>query len=269
LGWGRNLREPGAAQFSQFGSGAPFVGAEDRAARAAHFCVSSEKRRPPNKLSFKKRLDRLVSSCFVLPMTHKGWHNRGYLPHFDARALVQHIVLCTRTALELESLRLLASSPIEERPRLADAMLDRSQDGAVFRDPVYVAALEEQILFFDGIRYDALAWCIMPNHAHVVICCHSEISLGQIVRTWKNQTLRAATANPVRKAEIFAKDYFDRFMRNGLQTERTIAYVEQNPVTAGLCAASEDWRFSSAWHRSRGWTPRTENLPVSSGSGSY
>ena len=202
-------------------------------------------------------------------MSHKGWHSRGYLPHFDARALVQHVVLCTKKALEPDALRVISSLPLEERRHHVDKMLDRSQAGTIFHDPIFAAALEEQFLFFDGKRYDALAWCIMPNHAHVVICCHSEISLSQIVRTWKNQTARAAAASFGRRVDIFAKDYFDRFMRNGIQTERAIAYVEQNPVTAGLCEASEDWRFSSAWHLARGWTPRTETLPVSSGSGSY
>ncbi|OYU52487.1 MAG: hypothetical protein CFE27_07185 [Alphaproteobacteria bacterium PA1] len=164
---------------------------------------------------------------------------------------------------------MLSSLPLDERRGLVDKMLDRSQAGAIFHDPMFAAALEEQFLFFDGRRYDALAWCIMPNHAHVVICCHSEISLGQIVRTWKNQTVRAAAASRGRRVEIFARDYFDRFMRNGIQTQRAIAYVEQNPIAVGLCEASEEWRFSSAWHRARGWMPKTENLPISIGTGSY
>jgi REP element-mobilizing transposase RayT len=198
-------------------------------------------------------------------MKHKGWHSRGYLPHFDARGVVQHVVLCTKGALDQDSLSKLSQLSPAEKYEQVDAWLDASQSGAIFHDPRCAAALEEQCFYFDGQRYDLLAWCVMPNHAHVVMCCCGETSLGQIIRTWKVQTVRAIVACFGHKVDIFAKDYFDRFMRNGNQTLSTIAYVERNPVVAGLCDVPEDWRFSSAWHRARGWVPKTKNLPVTIG----
>jgi putative DNA methylase len=196
-------------------------------------------------------------------MTSKGWHSRGYLPHFDAKGVVQHIVLHTRAALPVAILAEMANLEARERHRLLDAALDASLSGKVFGDARCALALEAQLLHFDGLRYDLLAWCIMPNHVHVVMCCLGQTSVGQIVRTWKVQSTAAINMIQGTKGPVFAADYFDRYMRDGQQTERTIAYVENNPVTAALCVHPADWRPSSAHHRAKNWHPRTENLPLS------
>jgi REP element-mobilizing transposase RayT len=196
-------------------------------------------------------------------MKQKGWHSRGYLPHFDAEGVVQHVVLHTRNALTREfydGVRDL--EPTQKRKRFDEA-LDASDAGRIFGNPRCAHGLESQLLYFDGERYDLLAWCIMPNHVHVVMCCLNDISLGQIVRTWKVQTTATVNAMLGTKGPIFAPDYFGRFMRNGKQAERAIGYVENNPVTAGLCRDPAERPYSSAYSRSNSWNPKTDNLPSS------
>jgi putative transposase len=193
----------------------------------------------------------------------KGWHSRGYLPHFDAKGVVQHIVLNTANALAPEFFESLSNLEPSEKRRRIDAALDASSRGRVFENTRFAFALETQLRHFDGVRYDLLAWCIMPNHFHVVLCCLGSATLGQIVRTWKVQTTVTINAILGATGPVFAPDYFDRFMRNGKQTERAIAYVEDNPVAAGLCLEPQEWRFSSAHYRASGWHPKTENLPLS------
>ena len=196
-------------------------------------------------------------------MTNKGWHSRGYLPHFDAKGVVQHIVLHTRKALSNDFISSVGELESSEKLRRLDAALDASTTGSVFSDGRCAYILESQLRYFDGERYDLLAWCIMPNHVHVMLCCHSEATLGQIVRTWKVQATVAINALLGSKGSIFAPDYFDRFMRSGRQTARAIAYVENNPVASGLCVNPLDWQFSSAYNRAKSWHPKTENLPLS------
>jgi REP element-mobilizing transposase RayT len=196
-------------------------------------------------------------------MTHKGWHTRGYLPHFDAKSVVQHVVFHTRHALSDALVRELSTLDVSEKRRRFDAALDASKRGCVFEDQRCALLLEDQFHHFDGERYDLLAWCIMPNHVHVVLCCIDDIALGQIVRTWKVQATIAINALLGTKGPIFAPDYFDRFMRNGKQTERAIAYIENNPVAAGLCMYPSEWRYSSAHSRLEGGRPKTDSLPLS------
>jgi len=45
-------------------------------------------------------------------------------------------------------------------------------------------------------------------------------------------------------------DCFDRYIRNAEHFVKTIKYIEDNPVKAGLCSRPEDWPFSSARRRS-------------------
>ncbi len=45
------------------------------------------------------------------------------------------------------------------------------------------ALVEAALLHFDGGRYCMLAWCIMPNHVHVVAELRQGLSLGAIVRS--------------------------------------------------------------------------------------
>jgi hypothetical protein len=38
--------------------------------------------------------------------------------------------------------------------------------------------------YFDGDRYELLAWCVMPNHVHVVFEPHLQVD--RIVHSWKS-----------------------------------------------------------------------------------
>ena len=130
-------------------------------------------------------VDDRVCSCFVQIMAQLGWHSRGYLPHFDVGGLVQHVVIHTQAALPIEFLAWLETASAQTRRRQVDLALDGSQRGAVFSDGFCAAAAEDQLLHFQGTRYDLLGWCIMPNHIHVILCVYTGATLGQIIRSWK------------------------------------------------------------------------------------
>ncbi len=49
-----------------------------------------------------------------------------------------------------------------------------------------------------------------------------------------------------RKGPFWAKDYFDRWIRNLDEEQRITRYIERNPVKAGLCSTPEDWLWSGA-----------------------
>jgi hypothetical protein len=42
------------------------------------------------------------------------------------------------------------------------------------------------------------------------------------------------------------REYFDRWMRSDAELVKTIQYVEDNPVRAGLADCPENFRWSSA-----------------------
>ncbi|MEX1049053.1 MAG: hypothetical protein WED15_05975 [Akkermansiaceae bacterium] len=45
---------------------------------------------------------------------------------------------------------------------------------------------------------------------------------------------------------FWMRDYWDRYIRDADHFDNVRAYIERNPVTAGLCKQSRDWPWSSA-----------------------
>ncbi len=85
----------------------------------------------------------------------------------------------------------------------------------------------------------------MPNHVHLLLERFPDWPIPGLVRSWKSFTARRA--NPAAGGgKFWAREYFDRAMRTDEQLRHTAAYIEANPVSAGLCAAPGDWPWSSA-----------------------
>lgn len=165
----------------------------------------------------------------------KGWHSRGYLPHFDSPERIQHVVF--RTAGSLPKSALGAD---------IDAHLDRCEGERPLADPIVAQIVEDTIRHFDHARFRLFAWVIMPNHAHVVVEPLANFSLGATVRSWKAFSATKINERTGARGSFWARDYFDRYMRDESDLQQTIAYVESNPVRAGLAVEPRDWRWSSA-----------------------
>jgi putative transposase len=195
-------------------------------------------------------------------ITKPGWHQRGYLPHFDAHTLLQHIIFRTHSALPKTVLDQASMLSANLGRAMMDRALDASSDGRIFSEPEFAEIMEEAVRFFDGQRYDLQAWCVMPNHVHVVLVVYPDVLLSKVVQSWKQAAALKINRILDKTGPVFALDYFDRFVRDLPQAQRLMHYVEANPVKAGLCANAEDWRWSSARARSLGWKACHERLPV-------
>ena len=199
---------------------------------------------------------------------HRGWHSRGYLPHCDCPGLLQSITFCLADAVpadliaawkeELDQLESIA-------PRTATHLHDLDRDareaelheriaryedtghGACWlRDERIATQVENALLYFDDERYRLLAWCVMPNHVHVLIETVEGHPLGTVVHSWKSFTALEANRTLGREGSFWLPDYYDRFIRDEEHLAAVVTYIVGNPVKAGLVQQPEDWRFSSA-----------------------
>jgi REP element-mobilizing transposase RayT len=186
-----------------------------------------------------------------------GWHNRGYLPHFDCYGAAQHVIFRTFASLDAASINNARTMSQDQARAWLDEKLDHSKTGRIFDGTRAADMMEETLRYFDGSRFDLLAWCVMPNHVHSLIVPLGENRLGDIVRTWKMQATKRLGCG-----RVFATDYYDRFIRNSKHMATTLAYIENNPVKAGLCIEPSEWAWSSASKKAQGWMPRTENCPL-------
>jgi len=180
-------------------------------------------------------------------MAHRGWHSRGYLPHFDSAETIQFVTFRLFDSLPRAVAEMLAKQP--DNLAKTDENLDGGLGACWLKDPTIAALVEDAMLHFDGDRYRLLAWCIMPNHVHVVVEPIEGTGLGAIGQAWKSFTAHRANSVLDRSGPFWHKDYFDRFIRDEGHLARTIDYVERNPVKAGLASTADSWSWSSARRR--------------------
>ncbi|MBS0537976.1 MAG: transposase [Proteobacteria bacterium] len=177
-------------------------------------------------------------------MEHKGWHSRGYLPHFDSPETIQFITFRLADSLPRHVVESLKAT--NEYALALDRELDSGLGACWLREPRIAEVVQNALLHFDGQRYRLMAWCLMPNHVHVVAEAIDGYSLTDVVRGWKSFSARRANEMLGRTGRFWDPDYFDRYMRDEEHLHRTIEYVEHNPVKARLVAATEEWAWSSA-----------------------
>ena len=91
----------------------------------------------------------------------------------------------------------------------------------------------------------------MPNHVHLLLTPNADIELSQIMHSIKSFTSNKINQAVGRKGKLWQEESFDRYIRDRNHYEKTIAYIENNPVKAGLCEKPGDWQFSSELFRSQ------------------
>lgn len=115
----------------------------------------------------------------------------------------------------------------------------------LLNQPSIANVVQGTILYFEGTRYHLLAWCVMPNHVHVVIQPAPLFALRQILHTWKSFTANRINKMLRRNGPLWERESFNHLIRRPEQVEHFIRYTHSNPVEAGLCTAPVDWPFSS------------------------
>lgn len=129
----------------------------------------------------------------------------------------------------------------EERRRLAQQhsrMLERYLDAGAGRcwlsSAVVAGAVADSLRKFDGTRYRLFAWCVMPNHVHVVFQTIAGNALSGILHSWKSFTAKKANQILKRSGTFWQHEYYDLLIRDQAEFARAVVYVAENPQKAGL-----------------------------------
>ena len=145
-----------------------------------------------------------------------------------------------------------AERRVSELHRRIERYADAGAGSCWLGVPAVGDAVREVLIEGRGRSHDLIAWCVMPNHVHAVVRPLGGVELAGLVRGWKAVSARKANLLLSRVGPFWMRGYFDRYIRSPEHLERAIAYVEGNPVKAGLVARPEDWLLSSASERKRG-----------------
>jgi len=166
----------------------------------------------------------------------------------------------------------------KEQPRNSESRRDRalrhSKRLFALTDDALDAALAEQrwlerseiadlilenLFHHAGQLFRLWAFVVMSNHIHVLIeplslgdRRKSEpgdddfVALAQITHSLKSYTAKRANILLNREGAFWQEESFDHWVRNEKEFARILAYIENNPVKAGLVDSPEKWRWSSA-----------------------
>jgi REP element-mobilizing transposase RayT len=132
-----------------------------------------------------------------------------------------------------------------------DEALDRQPTGPMWLRDVRIARMIVNALRYGEFKslYRLHAFVVMPNHVHAIWTPLSNHS--RIMQWLKGTTARRANRILGGHGAFWQDESFDHWIRNGREFDNVLAYVEYNPVSAGLVESAEDWPWSSASRGSR------------------
>lgn len=199
---------------------------------------------------------------------------RRNLPHFQPEGAIFFVTTRLAGSLPLEAIERLQEQRRVNRqavehmvapPELKQALwydedkryfgrFDRLLDGATagplwLSEPRVAELVCEAIRRHDGRLYDLIAYCLMPNHAHLIFTPQPRPDGRYYALAWIMQRLKGGTAYQAnqllgRRGAFWQHESYDHTVRDGRELERIVAYVLQNPVKAGLAAAWDEWPWT-------------------------
>jgi putative transposase len=129
-----------------------------------------------------------------------------------------------------------------------DRCLDQASSGPTWLKIPEIARCGEDAIQFGDRQlklYTLLAYVIMANHVHIVV--QPKTTLSHITKSIKGFTARKCNEILGWTGEKFWQDEsYDHWARTDRELQKIIAYVEKNPLRAGLVGSMEEWPWSSA-----------------------
>ncbi len=121
---------------------------------------------------------------------------------------------------------------------------NRRQD-VFFEDADYAAYVALVSAACVRANVACLAWCLMPNHVHLILVPRDEDGLRAALGEAHRRYSRRINVENGWTGYLW-QGRFASYPMDDAHLMAALRYVEQNPVRAGLVPRAEDWRWSSA-----------------------
>lgn len=115
--------------------------------------------------------------------------------------------------------------------------------------PEIANLIKEVLLYHNGQRYDLYAYCIMPNHVHVIIQLSPQLDgnpfpLPKITQSWKRHSSMKIKMLLNISDSVWQAESYDHVIRNEKELSYYLEYILDNPVKAGLVNMPQDWEHT-------------------------
>ena len=120
--------------------------------------------------------------------------------------------------------------------------LDAGAGASVLRDAELARIVIEELVGLTDWCVEVAHFTIMPNHFHALVVPQPGCSrtLSDIMKRLKGRSglrIRGALGGT---GSVWQREWFDRWIRHEAEWERTVRYIQENPVEAGLVARWQD-----------------------------
>jgi len=129
------------------------------------------------------------------------------------------------------------------------ALIDGSTHGPHWLgEPRVAEVVSRAIHSHDNTDFELFAFCIMPNHVHMIFHVTGASGNGPLVtdilRQIKGKTARECNLVLHRSGPFWQHESYDHVVRDSEELRRTIWYVLHNPVKAALVNDWSDWPWT-------------------------
>ena len=129
-----------------------------------------------------------------------------------------------------------------------DRHLDAARSGPLYLKQEPIAQLVIASIRYNAEQlqhYELHAFVVMANHVHLLVL--PRVNPSRFLQSVKGYTAREANRLLGRTGQPFWQaESYDHWVRDDRESDRIRAYIENNPVRAGLVANAEDYPWSSA-----------------------
>lgn len=157
---------------------------------------------------------------------------------------------------------------------IEDTYLDNYRDVHWLDDERIAKLVKESLYHGNGVTHHLHAYCIMPNHVHVLLTpllpdTKHMSSLSRVLHGKKGHTGREANRILGLSGPFWQDESYDHWVRDDDERERIVAYIRLNPVKAGLAEQPINWLWGSCSDRFLldgdrfGWLPKSTQITAS------
>ena len=213
-----------------------------------------------------------------MPSANEEQLRRRNLPHWDVPGTAYFVTTCLEGSIPATGRLDMANhrDELKQRPRPTglsendwettrwklgfarmEHWLDERPAIRHLADPALAGIVVDALRFFEGVRYDLLAFAVMPSHLHWVFRPSADWIAGfesstrsprqRIVHSINRHTALRCNAALETAGSFWQRESYDHWIRDARELERIVLYVEGNPVKAKLVESAELWPFSSAY----------------------
>ncbi len=130
-----------------------------------------------------------------------------------------------------------------------DDWLDVGAGECCLRDPRCAGIVSHALHHFHGQRYFLPAYCVMPNHVHVLVKPAAGHEPADLLHSWKSFTAKAINKHLQRTGEVWEPESHDTLVRDARHLWNALRYIGKNPGKANI--PEDQWiRFvDPSWER--------------------